>query len=220
MIAVQGGTFTMGCVTERDVDCAPDENPHHTVILSNFRIGKFPVTQEEWLAVMGDNPAGFTGLDRPVEKVSWEEVQEFLLRLNALTGKNYRLPTEAEWEFAARGGILSQGFMFSGSNDLDMVAWYSDNSGHETKPVGQKHPNELGLYDMSGNVWEWCSDWYGTYNNIEETNPQGPVEGSRRVLRGGSWLNLARHCRISNREHRQPVYRPDNQGFRLAMTDD
>ena len=139
---------------------------------------------------MGSNPSRYTGDDNlPVEQVSWKDVQEFIQKLNALTGKTYRLPTEAEWEYAARGGNQSQGYKYAGSNTVGDVAWHYGNSDHKTHPVGQKQPNELGLYDMSGNVWEWCQDWYGDYSSSAQTNPTGPSSGSYRVLRGGSWSN-------------------------------
>ena len=167
---------------------------------------------------MGSNPSHFKGDNLPVENVSWNDVQEFIKKLNSLTGKLYRLPTEAEWEYAARGGNRSQGFKYSGSNTVGNVAWYSANSGSSIKPVGTKSPNELGIYDMSGNVWEWCSDWYGTYSSNAETNPRGPSTGSYRVLRGGCWLNLAWHVRVSNRYNHSPGDRSSNIGFRLVSS--
>ena len=152
-----------------------------------------------------------------MENVSWNDVQEFLRKLNAMTGKNYRLSTEAEWEFAARGGNSSRGYKYSGSNSLGSVAWYYDNSGDRTHAVGTKSPNELGIYDMSGNVWEWCQDWYGSYSSSSQRNPQGPNSGSRRVSRGGGWYYDARRCRVSYRYYITPGGRLNHLGFRLAL---
>ena len=195
MIFVQGGIFTMGCTSEQGSDCEDDEKPSHSVTLSNFYIGKYEVTQKQWKAVMGNNPSKFTGCDDcPVENVSWNDVQEFITKLNQLTGKVYRLPTEAEWEYAARGGNISKGYKFSGSNNIDYVAWYYVNSSSKTHSVGQKQPNELGIYDMSGNVWEWCSDWYKGYPNSTEVFN---YTNQARVVRGGCWFS--RDCRSSCR---------------------
>ena len=199
MVYVSGGTFTMGATSEQGSDADSDEKPTHRVTLSSYYIGKYEVTQAEWRAVMGSNPSNFKGDNLPVENVSWNDCQTFISKLNSLTGKNFRLPTEAEWEFAARGGNNSRGYKYSGSNDIGSVAWYDGNSGSKTHSVGQKSPNELGLYDMTGNVWEWCQDWYGNYSSSSQTNPTGPVSGSYRVYRGGSWVNLAGYCRVSNR---------------------
>ena len=204
-VKVEGGTFTPG-----------DANPSNKVTLSTYSISKYPVTQELWKLVMNDNPSTFKGSDLPVEKVSWFDANEFCARLNQLTGKNYRLPTEAEWEFAARGGTRSKGFEYSGSNNANAVAWFDQNSNNMTHPVGIKQPNELGLFDMSGNVWEWCSDWYGNYPNVAQTNPQGPSTGSYRVFRGGSWSNIAQDCRSAYRYYNSPVIRHINIGFRLV----
>ncbi len=190
MVFVKGGTFWMGCTDEQGSDCESDESPKHQVTLKGFWIGKYEVTQAEWRAVMGENPSNNEGCDQcPVEQVSWDDVQKFIKELNRQTGKNYRLPTEAEWEYAARGGQKSNKTKFAGSQNLGAVGWYSDNSS-KTHPVGGKAPNELGIYDMSGNVWEWCADWYGDYSSGSQTNPKGPGSGSYRVLRGGSWINV------------------------------
>ena len=216
-VLVAGGSFDMGCTREQR-DCESDE-PVHWVTLSSYYIGQYEVTQAQWRAVMGDNPSYFEGCDQcPVEQVSWEEVQEFIRRLNQRTGLNYRLPTEAEWEFAARGGNNSKRFQYAGSNNLDEVGWYRSNSEDKTHPVGQKKRNELGLYDMSGNVWEWCQDWYGDYPSSAQTNPTGPATGAYRVGRGGSWSYGPRHCRVANRNGGDPGDRYGLLGFRLART--
>ncbi len=218
MVNVEGGIFTMGATSEQGNDAHSDEEPTHQVSLSSFSIGRYEVTQEEWQAVMGNNPSKFKGAKRPVESVSWDDCQDFIRKLNALTSMNFRLPTEAEWEFSARGGNRSEGFKYSGSNDIDDVAWYDANSGKETHSVGLKSPNELGLYDMSGNVWEWCRDRYGEYCSSSQTNPIGPSLGFRRVFRGGCWCSLGRSCRVSRRnDGRSPDHRKDIFGFRLAL---
>ena len=187
-------------------------------IRDSYYIGQTEVTQELWEAVMGSNPSYFTGDNRrPVENVSWNDCQEFIEKLNRLTGKNFRLPTEAEWEYAARGGSKSRGYKYSGSNNPDAVAWYDDNSGGKTHPVAQKQSNELGLYDMNGNVFEWCQDWYGAYSSNSQTNPTGASRGSRRVLRGGNWNYDARIVRVSRRSYRTPDGRNFNFGLRLAL---
>ena len=216
MIAVKGGTFTMGCTSEQGGDFDGDETPTDSVTLSDYYIGKFEVTQELWQAVMGSNPSYFKGNNLPVEQVSWNDVQEFITKLNQKTGANFRLPTEAEWEYAARGGNKSNSYKYSGSNTIGNVAWYWDNSNSETHQVGTTSPNELGIYDMSGNVWEWCQDWYGDYSSGSQTNPTGPSSGSKRVARGGSWDGGAWNCRVSNRGSGTPDYRSNFLGFRLA----
>ncbi len=225
MVAVKGGTFTMGCTDEQGGDCEDDESPSHSVTLNDYYIGKFEVTQKLWKAVMGSNPSNFKGDDLPVEQVSWNDCKEFIGRLNQLTGANFRLPTEAEWEYAARGGAKSHGYKYSGSNSIADVAVYDENSYNKgsnhpdygTHNVGTKSPNELGIYDMSGNVCEWCEDWYGDYSGGSQTNPKGPSSGSRRVLRGGSWHYFARNCRVSYRNYYDPDYRHIIIGFRLAL---
>ena len=220
MIFVKGGTFKMGATTEQWKEAKSDEKTVHWVTLSNYYIGKYEVTQAEWKAVMGENPSYFEGLDNlPVEKVSWNDCQKFIAKLNAATGKNFRLPTEAEWEYAARGGNKSQGFIYSGSNDIDNVAWYAGNSGDKTHVVGMKQPNELGLYDMSGNVWEWCDDWYGNYNSSPQTNPTGSSSGSGRVMRGGSFYYFAKGCRTSDRFVNNPGTADFRLGLRLALSE-
>ena len=217
MIAVQGGTFTMGATAEQGSDANSDEKPTHKVTLSDYMIGETEVTQELWKAVMGTNPSGFKGTNLPVEDVSWDDCQNFIAELNAMTGKKFRLPTEAEWEFAARGGQKSRGYEYAGSNTLSDVAWYIDNSGYKTHPVKQKQANELGIYDMSGNVWEWCQDWYGSYSSSAQTNPTGPSSGSYRVFRGGSYSFDATHCRVSIRNRHKPNATFSDLGLRLAL---
>ena len=201
MIPVEGGTVKLGSKVNA---------------VSTFEIGKYPVTQKQWQDVMGTNPSRFSGDDLPVENVSWNDAQEFITKLNAMyPGKNYRLPTEIEWQYAARGGRLSNGYEYAGSDDLKEVGWYCDNSDGITHPVGQLKPNELGIYDMSGNVWEWCWDWYGDYP-AEADNYSGPPGGEYRVLRGGSWLSDGYVCRSAIRYGYIPVSRYDYFGFRLS----
>ena len=223
MLPVEGGTFTMGATAEQGSDAYDDEKPTHSVTLSSYYMGETEVTQALWQAVMGSNPSYFTGdSQRPVETVSWDDCQEFITKLNQLcasqlNGRQFRLPTEAEWEYAARGGKQSRGYKYSGSNTLGSVAWYDDNSGSTTHAVGTKQANELGLYDMSGNVWEWCSDWYGSYGSGAQTNPTGSTSGSGRVYRGGSWNRIAGYCRVSYRYSGTPDYRYFNLGLRLSF---
>ena len=217
MVRVEGGTFTMGATAEQVSDAFDWEKPTHQVTLFSYSIGKTEVTQALWQAVMGTNPSRFKGSNLPVERVSWEDCQIFIRKLNAITGKNFRLPSEAEWEFAARGGNKSRGFKYSGSNTLSNVAWYDDNSADKIHPVATKASNELGIYDMSGNVWEWCSDWDSSYTSASQTNPTGPISGSHRVFRGGSWVNIARGCRVSLRNSITPAGRNDDLGLRLAL---
>jgi formylglycine-generating enzyme required for sulfatase activity len=213
MVFVKGGTFQMGSTSGES-----DESPVHRVTLSDFSIGKFEVTQAQWKAVMGNNPSAFAGCSEcPVEQVSWNDVQDFITHINQQTGKRYRLPSEAEWEYAARGGSLSSGYTYSGSNDIGSVAWYTMNSGSKTHEVGTRQPNELGIYDMSGNVWEWCSDWYGPYDSYSVTNPKGAASGQYRVGRGGSWNFGAFYCRASRRNLDSPDFRIGNLGFRLVL---
>ena len=220
MIFVAGGTFTMGCADEQDIDCTTDEKPAHEVQLTGFAIAKYEVTQALWKQVMGSNPSRFKGDSLPVENVTWDDVQIFLYRLNAKTGKNYRLPTEAEWEYAARGGQQSRQTQFAGGFDLETVAWCSTNSENATHNVGGRQPNELELYDMSGNVWEWCSDYYGTYPSDKQTNPTGAKKGRTRVLRGGCYASIGRQCRVNGRKSLYQGGKDYMTGFRLVMDDD
>lgn len=217
MVSVVGGTFTMGATSEQGGAAEGNEKPAHQVKLSDYMIGETEVTQELWQAVMGTNPSYFSGNNLPVEQVSWNDCQEFIKKLNSLTGLQFRLPTEVEWEYAARGGNKSKGYKYSGSNDIGIVAWYSGNSSSQTHAVATKSANELGLYDMSGNVYEWCSDWYGDYSSDSQTNPKGPSSGTYRVNRGGNWVNSARYCRVSNRNNNNPDNRNNNLGLRLAL---
>jgi len=198
MIRVDGGTFLMGGTSEQQKP-NDDEKPVHKVTLSTYYIGETEVTQELWQAVMGNNPSKYKGPRLPVEKISWDDCQEFILKLNQKTGMKFRLPTEAEWEYAARGGNKSQGYMYSGSNNIKDVAWYRKIRTHDVKT---KQPNELGLYDMSGSVLEWCQDWYGSYSVGSQTNPTGASSGSYRVFRGGSYFSG--DCRVACRNYGAP----------------
>ena len=244
MVFVQGGTFTMGATEDQGTsDPYDDEYPSHQVTLRDFYIGKYEVTQQLWEYVMnysGTAADGSTmsayasevwlgkmpsstyglGLDYPAYYVSWADIVNiFIPRLNKITGKTFRLPTEAEWEYAARGGNKSKGYKYSGSNIIGDVAWYNSNSSAMTHPVGTKAPNELGLYDMSGNVREWCSDWYGWYSSSAQSNPTGPSSGSYRVERGGSRSHSAEFCRVSSRSNDFPDERGfGNLGFRLVCS--
>ena len=226
MVKVEGGSFTMGATVEQGDDANSSEKPAHQVRLNDYSIGETEVTQALWEAVMGRNPSYFTGDgQRPVERVTWTECMEFIARLNRLTGEHFRLPTEAEWEYAARGGRKSNGYKYAGSNTLADVAWYFDNAcaidegdpDYGTHEVGTKRPNELGLYDMSGNVFEWCQDWYDNtyYGSSPSSNPMGPDSGTSRVIRGGCWYSTVGACRVS--------YRGSSSGsgygfgFRLAL---
>ena len=217
MVYVDGGIFDMGATSEQGSEADSDEKPVHRVTLSDYYIGKCEVTQELWEAVMGSNPSCFIGVQNPVEGVSWNDCQEFVSSLNSLTGMTFRLPTEAEWEYAARGGNKSRHYKYSGSNNIFDVAWHDGNSGSTTHAVGTKTANELGIYDMSGNVWEWCSDWYGSYSAGAQTNPQGPSSGSFRVLRGGSWGSIAGGCRVSLRYSYDPGNSVSINGLRLVL---
>ena len=222
MLPVEGGTFTMGATPEQGSDACDKEKPAHNVTLRNFFIGETEVTQALWQAVMVSNPSHFHGDNLPVENVDWKKCQKFIRKLNELcaeqlNGKQFALPTEAEWEYAARGGKKSHCYKYSGSNSINEVAWYSDISDRKTHIVGTKHANELGLYDMSGNVWEWCQDWYGNYSSGEQTNPTGLATGSGRVYRGGGCCINAKNCRVSNRFSVDASDHYDDLGLRLVL---
>ena len=219
MVYVSGGTFMMGATSEQGNDVLANEKPSHRVTLSNFYICKYEVTQALWRAVMGNNPSRSKGNNLPVEMVSKNDCLTFISRLNKMTGKTFRLPTEAEWEYAARGGNRSRGYKYSGSNNISAVAWYGKNSGGKTHPVGTKSPNELGLYDMSGNVLEWCSDWYGDYSSSPQTNPTGPSDSSGGVVyRGGEFCVDPEDCRTAARWYLGPSDGYAFTGFRLALS--
>jgi len=198
MIWVEGGHFSMGCTDEQGEDCFDNESPTHQVTLNGFYIGKYVVTQKEWVATMGHNPSYWQGDRIPIHHITREKALEYIDKLNAFTGKNYRLPTEAEWEYAARGGNKSQGYKYSGSNNSDEVGWYVE-SDARIRSVGLKKSNELGIYDMSGNVWEFCSDWYGKYTDESQINPMGPTTGDYCVIRGGGMSTGAEWARVSTR---------------------
>lgn len=226
MIRVEGGSFQMGSVNN-DADAFEDEKPQHRVTLKDYYIGETVVTLPLWNAIMGaklkynidweGNYGG--GVELPAYRVSWEDCREFIKRLKMKTGIKFRLPTEAEWEYAARGGKKSHGYKYAGGNNLDDVAWYEGNSSGRIHPVkNEKQGNELGLYDMCGNVWEWCQDWWEKYSGDIQANPKGASNGSRRVLRGGGWYSDARNCRVSNRNGKHPSTRDNNIGFRLALS--
>lgn len=231
MVFVEGGTFIMGCTSEQGRDCEDIEKPAHEETVDTFYLGKYEVTQKLWMAVTGTNSSHNRDCDDcPVENVSWNDAQEFIKKLNALTGKTFRLPTETEWEYAARGGIHSEGYKYSGSNKVDEVAWYIDNyenSKHgikgTTHPVGTRKPNELGIYDMSGNVWEWCNNLFMKeyQHNGKSVHPEWPFPGAplyfRCILRGGSWGGTAKGCRVSYCDYDIHNYRDEYGGFRLAL---
>ena len=219
MVRVEAGTFTMGATAEMKNPDA-DEKPTHRVTLTNdYYIGKYEVTQALWKAVMGNNPSYFKGDNLPVERVNWDDCQEFISKLNGITGKTFRLPTEAEWEYAARGGNKSRGYQYSGSNNILDVAWFGNNSGSKTHGVGTKQANELGIYDMSGNVWEWCQDWKGAYSSSSQVNPTGANSGSDRVVRGGSWCYVPKFCRSSCRDGSSPNLGCTFFGLRLVLSE-
>ena len=213
---VNGGTYTIGATSELEWACTSEELPCHRVTVKGFYIGTYEVTQELWYTVMGSYPSHFKGEKKPVENISWNDCQTFISRLNSLTGLKFRLPTEAEWEFAARGGKNSKVYQYSGSNNLEYVGWYADNSNLSTHDVGLLGGNELGLFDMSGNVWEWCSD---CYNENPQINPTGPTNGSLRVVRGGGWNYDAWFCVNATRNGADPDLRIKNLGFRLALSE-
>lgn len=221
MILVEGGTFTMGATSEQE-NPNDNEKPAHQVTLSSYYMGETEVTQELWSAVTGHTPwSGCRwnmGAQYPAYCISWDDVQEFITKLNVQTNRAFRMPTEAEWEFAARGGIKSKGYQYSGSNAIGGVGWYTNNSDQNVHPVKMKSSNEIGLYDMSGNVWELCSDWYGSYSSNAQTNPTGPANGTYRIIRGGDWGLSAWYSRVAGRQYGLPSTRGDLVGFRLALS--
>lgn len=214
MVEVEGGTFAMG---GSGVGSNMDESPVHDVTLDTYYIGETEVTQSLWKAVMGDNPSHNVGDDKPVDNISWDMAQEFVEMLSYLSGKTFRLPTEAEWEYAARGGSRTNNYKYSGGNSVNNVAWYNDNSSYVSHDVKTKIPNELGVYDMSGNVFEWCSDWYGGYNSSAQTNPTGPESGNNKVVRGGSFSYNDSYCRVTDRFSGTPSWSDVCYGFRIVM---
>lgn len=220
MVYVDGGTFNMG---SDDPDAADDEKPVHSVTLGSYYIGQTEVTQGLWKAVMGNKPTSWDGDNIPVRNVSWDDCQSFISKLNSITGKTFRMPTEAEWEFATRGGNKSHGYKYSGSNNIEDVAWYSRDVGlgekkseNKPHPVALKRANELGLYDMSGNVWEWCSGFMGKYNSNAQTDPEGIKGHYLHAFRGGCWDDDAMDCRSSNREC-VAMLRGGRLGLRLVL---
>ena len=219
MVKVEAGTFMMGATSEMENPYSWEKPVHQVTLTNDYYIGKYEVTQALWQSVMGSNPSEFKGDNLPVEQVSWNDGQEFISKLNRMTGRKFRLPTEAEWEYAARGGKKSRGYQYSGSSNISDVAWYDENSGSKTRPVGTKQANELGIYDMTGNVWEWCQDWYGSYVSSSQTNPIGAVSGSLRVVRGGGLYSNAWTCRSSFRNRGTPDYRGNNGGLRLVLSE-
>lgn len=218
VVRVKAGTFVMGCTDEQNRECDNDENPSHRVTISqDYYIGKFEVTQDLFEAVMGYNPSNWKASNLPVENVRWDEAQEFCNKLSRMTGRRFALPTEAQWEYAARGGMKSVGYKYCGSSEISDVAWYVENSYRQTHPVGSLRPNELGLYDMSGNVWEWCQDWYGDYSSSSQRDPKGPNSGSIHVLRGGGWDLDAESLRVANRGNYASDFSSGYYGFRVVM---
>lgn len=219
MVEVEGGRFNMGGTAEQ-YNTDDDEFPIHVVSLDDYMIGETEVTQRLWTAVMGNNPSSFTGEpDLPVEYVTWYDCHQFIDKLNELTGHTFRLPTEAEWEYAARGGKYTHYYQYSGSDDINEVAWYGDNSGNTTHVVASLKPNELGLYDMSGNVFEWVEDYYGPYDMMPIESPTGPESGEDRIRRGGSWNGSTKGPRVSFRINELPGWHSNAYGLRLAATE-
>lgn len=204
MVYVQGGTFTMGRTSSKAYWCDDSDQPAHQVTVGSFYICKYEVTQKLWKAFMGNNPSWTKADNMPVEWVNWVTAQKFIRKLNAFSGKKFRLPTEAEWEYAARGGNRSHNYLYSGSDDINAVAWWKDNSGDKLHPVGTKRPNELGLYDMTGNAYEWCSDWQEPYQSGAQTNPKGPQTGDWKVMRGGNQSSSESESGVMTRSQCMP----------------
>lgn len=217
-VYVDGGTFIMGATEEQGLDAYDVEKPAHKVKVDDFMISQTEVTQGLWIAVMGEPPTYYMGDDYPVVGVSWNVCQVFLNRLSSMTGGIYRLPTEAEWEYAARGGNISYGFKYSGSNNPQNVACYNENSSDIPNKVKSKAPNELGIYDMSGNVAEWCQDWWADYTSDYSDNPCGPSNGEWKIIRGGAYSHSESCCRVSDRDYRPTDYAPNYSGFRICVT--
>ncbi len=215
MVWVTGGSFIMG-----DNMGEPDEKPAREVVVNGFSMSKYPVTQRQWEVVMGYNGSEYKACQQcPIDNVSWKDAQEFVRRLNLMSGKHYTLPTEAEWEYAAKGGKKGKGYIFSGSDNIEEVGWHAGNSGRRPHVVGEKVANELGLYDMTGNMWEWCQDKYGRFYYEENIkySPEGPKDGTGRVRRGGSWFTSAKNCRNASRSHVNEDYKDNSVTFRLAQ---
>ncbi len=234
MVKIEGGKYVMGATQEQEAEADANESPSHRVKLNTFYMCKYEVTQALWIGVMKQQPSYFKGLDLPIESVSWDDCQKFIKRLNQLTGKHYRMPTEAEWEYAARGGKLTKKQVFSGSNDILNVAWFDENSSDSTHAVGGKQPNELGIYDLSGNVWEWCEDDFAPYtddnidltkskNNAHPLATSDKAKGSEfrsgKVIRGGSWNRDLGACRTTKRDNYGPEFSNFAIGLRLVATD-
>lgn len=214
---VEGGTFIMGATDEHAEFAEKEEYPTHSVTLHDYYLGETEVTQELWEEIMGYNPANTIGESLPIENISWNDCADFIRELNNRTGKTFRLPTEAEWEYAARGGIYSRQCVHSGSDNAEEVGWVKSNCNGSTHPVGTRNPNELGIYDMTGNVCEWCQDWMSNYTSTDQINPVGPNSGTARVGRGGGWCNSSLKNRVSTRFAGKTTYRDYNLGFRIAM---
>lgn len=224
MVYVEGGSFMMGAPAD-DKECDDNCRPAHKVTLSSYYICKYEVSQRLWEAVMGSNPSTYKSeipdnrfIDVPVHDVSWFDCQKFISKLNRLTGKQFRLPTEAEWEFAARGGKKSKGYKYSGSNNLEAVAWFDGETPAYIGPSRDRRSNELGIYDMTGNVDEWCQDWYEPYKNTAQVNPKGPKTGTSRVLRGGSYFSPNKNWKVWERMKDTPYYSIYRLGLRLVLS--
>jgi len=217
MVMVNGGTFDMGATLEQEKDYWENELPVHQVDIDRFKICKYPVSQKLWYAIMGENPSFFKNAEAPVESITWFECQKFIELLSKIMGIKFSLPTEAQWEYASRGGNSSKFYKFSGCGEINDVTWYSENSGFGTKPIGQKKANELGLYDMSGNIWEWCQDWFASYSALPQVNPICEVKTNNKVIRGGSWSSGKDYCRITSRQFMNPLMKQNFLGFRLIQ---